>query len=219
MKEIIDAETAKLAGLQIDQLQKLRSGQITLDHLGWFNNLTKEQRDYLAEGEIITIDPRFVLSTTFQVTVPNDYGHSTQLASFSKENREKFYHYNDAITDKNFAKATQKLAPGKTYTVKIFQITRRVSSENCLAFLRTQKAILIGVQGISLAWQHARDKFPVGKWTVSFDEREALWEDAVGSHRVPYVDRNSGGARSFDLGHFEHDWHGDHCLLCFCENN
>lgn len=43
---IIDAGAANLlAGLQIDQLTKLRGGQMTLDQLERFNNLTPEERE------------------------------------------------------------------------------------------------------------------------------------------------------------------------------
>lgn len=45
MNKIIDAEAAKLAGLQIDLLQKVRNGQITLDQLGRFNNLSSVDRE------------------------------------------------------------------------------------------------------------------------------------------------------------------------------
>ena len=41
----IGADAAKLAGLQIDLLQKMRSGQITPEHLEWFNKLNKGERD------------------------------------------------------------------------------------------------------------------------------------------------------------------------------
>ncbi|MBI3255839.1 MAG: hypothetical protein HYZ63_02610 [Candidatus Andersenbacteria bacterium] len=47
MNTLIDANAAKLAGLQIDTLQKVRSGHITLDHWEGFNLLTKEERDKL----------------------------------------------------------------------------------------------------------------------------------------------------------------------------
>lgn len=42
MSKIIDAEAAKLAGLQIDLLQKLRSGSRTLEQFEWFINLNPE---------------------------------------------------------------------------------------------------------------------------------------------------------------------------------
>ncbi len=217
MEKNIGADAVKLAGLQIDTLQKIRNGQITFEHLEWFNKLNKAERDKLA-GVIMDITaPRFTLLTTFQLTVPENYNHQTQLASFAKENKKKFYFYNDSITDGNYAKATNKLTPGKTYEVKIFGITKQMTSEDCLAFLKTQKAILVGAQGISVAWQQAKEQFPKEKWTVSFDEKEALWPDDVGYRRVPYVFRNSVGAWYFNLGYFEVDWYDVNCLLCVCD--
>ena len=212
MKNIIGADAAKLAGLQIDTLQKIRNGQITLEHWEWFNMLNKAERDRLTG--VNATDPRFPLLTTFQFTVPENYVHATQLASFAKENREKFYFYNDNITDANFAKVTNKLTSGKIYEAKIFGITERVTSEDCLVFLKTQKAILVGAQGISIVWQQAKEQFPKGKWTVSFDEKDALWQDADGYHRVPYVRQRSDGDWHFFLGNFEFDWYDDDCVLC-----
>ncbi len=163
---------------------------------------------------IDTTDPRFIPLKTFQFTVPENYNHSTQLASFKKENRKKFCFYNDNITDENFKNATNKLTPGKIYEAKIFGITKRISSEDCLAFLKTQKAILVGAQGISVVWQQAKEQFPKGKWTISFDEKDALWRVADGRHGVPRVHRRSGGDWYFGLGCFEYDWYDDDCLLC-----
>jgi hypothetical protein len=45
MKTLIDADTARLAGLQIDLLNKIRQGNISLSHFEWFLSLTKTQRD------------------------------------------------------------------------------------------------------------------------------------------------------------------------------
>jgi hypothetical protein len=167
-------------------------------------------------------DDRFGLLASFKLTVPKGYDHGTQLAtfaSFAKDKPEKFYYYNDNITDKNFAKVTNKLIPGKTYGVKIFGIKKGkvVSSPDCMAFLASQRAILVGAQGVSLTRQLKKEEFPVGKWTVSFDEKDALWADDVGSHRVPRVRRDSDGAWGFDLGYFGGGWRVDYCLLCFCD--
>ena len=68
-----------------------------------------------------------------------------------------------------------------------------------------------------LAQMQHKDKFPVGKWTVSFDEKEALWKDADGHHRVPYVIAYSAGGFAFFLGTFESDWNSGLALLCFCD--
>lgn len=163
-------------------------------------------------------DDRFELLSSFELTVPSGYDHGTQLATFAeyaKKKSEKFYYVNEAATDANYAKATQRLVPGKTYGVKIFAIKRRVTSEDCLAFLASQQAILVGAQGLSLTRQLKRNELPVGKWTVSFDQKDALWEDADGNHRVPRVYRYSDGDWNFYLGSFENDCYDGYCLLCF----
>lgn len=185
----ISADAAKLAGLQIDLLQKMRSEkrQITIEHLEWFVKLTKEERDRLSGSAIITTDSRFKLLKSFELTVPATYDHSTQLASFRGNHRKDFYYYNVAIVDENFAKVTNKLVPGRTYTVKIFGINQSVSSEDCLAFLETQNAMLVGAQGISLVWEYRKEEFPISKYTLSFDKKDALWKVAVGDLRMPFV--------------------------------
>lgn len=165
-------------------------------------------------------DKRFTLVSSFEMTVPDNYDHDTQLAnfaSFAEKKSEKFYYFNDSINDANYAKASNRLVPGGTYGVKIFQITTRVTSTDCLAFLKSQKAILVGAQGISLARQKAKEKFSIGRWTVSFDEKDALWEDSDGLHRVPCINRSSDGDWTFHLGYFEHDWDDDYCLFCLCD--
>lgn len=155
----------------------------------------------------------------FEFTVPADYQHDTQLDTFAKKTKKlkTTYYFNDALTSKNFAKATNKLEPGKTYRVRIFPVLETVTSEDCMTFLKKQGAILVGGQGVTLLQDQKADEFPVGKWTVSFDEKDALWEDAGGDHRVPCVDRHSDGDWKFRLGCFGPDWRDAHCLLCVTE--
>lgn len=151
------------------------------------------------------------------ITVPDDYVHSTQLASFKKKNREKFYYWNDDITDNNFDKATTKLVPGRKFNVKVFKqiVSGNTTSEERLAFLKSQNVRLTGAQGLSLVFEQKRDILPKGFWYISFDEKKALWKDAGGYHWVPNVYRNSDGDWDFDLGFFKNIWNEDPCLLCF----
>ncbi|MBU4285222.1 hypothetical protein KKF60_01480, partial [Patescibacteria group bacterium] len=85
------------------------------------------------------------------------------------------------------------------------------------AFLKTQNVVLTGAQGVSLVFEQKREDLPKGYWYVSFDEKEALWKDAGGDHRVPGVDRYSDGGWYFRLGFFEDVWYDYRCLLCFCD--
>ena len=163
----------------------------------------------------------FTLMSEFAVTVPADYKHANQLDSFLKKIRKSknVYGYNENITDANFAKVTTQLVPGKTYKVKIFGINGRVTSADCLVHYRSQKAIFTGAQGASLVWEQKKEEFRKGKWTASFDEKEALWKDTGGYHGVPGVFCDSIGDHNFpfELSAFEFDWYSFNCLLCFCE--
>ncbi len=167
--------------------------------------------------EIPIVDERFKLINTFALTVPRGYDHSTRLDKFRREYSDEFYSYSNALTNNNFAGATTRLVSGRKYNVKIFQIaTKRMPSEDCMSFLWSQKAILVGAQGASLVWEYALDKLPISRWSISFDEKEALWKDA-GYHRVPIVYRHWDDDFMLHLGYFESDWNYDHCLLCFCD--
>jgi hypothetical protein len=217
----IDAGTAKLAGLQIDMLQKIRNGQITISHLEWFNNLSSLQRDMLSGADLTKLgDPRFEYLKTIEVTVPEGYDHDTRLTTFgTPERRKEFYYYHEGLTDANFAeKATSKLIGGRKFAVKIFGIKKDqvVTSEDCLAQIKRVNGILTGAQGASLVYEQKKAELPKGKYYVSFDEKEAL-PVLGGYHGVPCVDANSDGAFEFNLGYFEHDWLDDRCLLCFCD--
>jgi hypothetical protein len=188
----------------------------------FLGNGDKFQEDIIASlSKRSVVDDRFGLLKSFQLTVPKGYTHGTQLATFAeyaKDKSQKFYYYNEAITDENYAKVTHQLVPGKTCGVKIFGINKSVSSEeDCLVFLASQNAILVGAQGISLTRQLKKDEFPIGKWTVSFDKKEALWRDGFGNHRVPGIGRISDGGWHFGLGDFGLDWDDGLCLLCFCD--
>lgn len=192
--------------------------QITAE--GWSKN-QKALKEALAKvllPDRLVSDARFKLLSNFELTVPEDYKHESQLASFKKKHRKEFYGYNDNITDENFARVTNKLIPGETYEVKIFGISQPVSSEDCLALLKMQpRMMLVGAQGISLVRQLKKEEFPVGKWVISLDNKDALWKDAGGIHRVPIVLRYSDGDWHFDLGIFESFWRDVYCVLCFCD--
>jgi hypothetical protein len=216
-EKITQDQTAQLANFVNNLIRKLDLSKDEAQKLIKDFNLAKPDLEKVFRKHAI-LDQRFGAALTeFVLTVPADYKHDKQLDTFAKANKKKFYSYNSDITDKNFSKATTKLDSGKKYKVKIFPILETVTSEDCMSFLKSQRAILVGGQGESLVWDSNRDQLPVGKWTVSFDEKDALWIDSVGYHRVPFVFRNSDGDFFFNLGCFECEWYADYCLLCFCD--
>ncbi|MFA6515394.1 MAG: hypothetical protein WCT42_04000 [Candidatus Paceibacterota bacterium] len=170
--------------------------------------------------KLAMVDQRFGSAIKeFEFTVPADYEHDSQLDTSAEKTKKlkTTYSFNDELTSKNFAKATNKLVPGKTYKVKIFPILTTVTSGDCINFLSKQNAILVGGQGVTLLQENKSDAFPFDKWTVSFDQKDSLWKDASGHHRVPSVDADSDGDFNFNLGYFEDDWLDGYCLLCFCD--
>ncbi len=225
---IIGADADKLSGLQIDLLQKYRSGQLSLEHLERFINLTPEARlDRFGDGKKtspkpVPVEPaeKFALLVDLGIiTVPNDYDHATRLDKFMKKNRKKFCDINDNITDANFPNPTRILKPGDKLRVRAFKqvVGGTTTSEERMTFLATQKAIHTGAQGASLVFDQKRDQLPKGKWYASFDEKDRLWADADGYHRVPSVYCDSDGDFEFILGDFELVWYGVDAFLCFCD--
>ena len=163
---------------------------------------------------------KFVLFADLgEIIVPDDFDHKIWLASFDKKNRKKFYYYNDDITDKNFPNPTRILKPGDKLYVRAFKqnVPGSTTSEERMEFLATQSAIHTGAQGASLVWEQKRDQLPKGYWYCSFDEKERLWKDSDGCHRVPFVLAYSGGGFEFGLGCFGSGWGASDCLLCFCD--
>jgi hypothetical protein len=225
----IDADAAKLAGLQIDTLQKVRSAQITFGQWERFNNLSTDDRearfgDWKKPEPTAPAEPteKFALLVDLGIiTVPDDYLHDKRLTKFGKQNRKKFYYYNDDITDKNFPNPTRVLKPGDKLRVRVFKQVvggATTSSEDRMAFLATQKAIHTGAQGASLVFDQKRDQLPKGKWYASFDRKNRLLADAGGNHGVPRLYRgHSDGALVFDLGRFESVRDVDAAFLCFCD--
>jgi len=226
MSVIIGADAAKLAGLQIDQLQKLRQGHMTLEHIEWFNFLSKEMRDELVTGgksipkpapPVEEVDKFALLADLGIITVPADYNHPTRLATFRQQNRKKFYSYNDAITDANFPNPSRRLRPGDKLRVSAFKqiVPGTTSSLERMAFLKSQKAVYVGAQGASLVFEQKRDQMLKDKWYTSFDEENRLWRVAVGSPRVPSVFADSDGDFYFNLGRFGGPWDDVNAFLCF----
>ena len=226
-KTVIDADAVKLAGLQIDTLQKVRSGQVTLDQWERFNNLSTDDREArfsnwkkpepTAPAE--TTEKFALLVDLGIITVPDDYAHEKWLTTFREQNHKKFFYYDKAITDAKFPNPTRILKPGNKFCVRAFKqvVGGTTTSEERMAFLATQKAVHTSAQGVSLVFDQKRDQLPKGKRYASFDEKDHLWTDADDHHRVSDVYCHSDGYFNFYLGNFEDVWDVSHAFLCFCD--
>ncbi|MDP3901936.1 MAG: hypothetical protein Q8Q37_03160 [bacterium] len=164
-----------------------------------------------------TTDSRFRLRlfTTLNLAVSRDYVHRTRLADFREVHGSEFFCFNSDLTDEHFPNPSVQLTPGQELNLEIFQITTVVTSEDCLAFLKSRNALLLGAQGASIVYELAKDRLVKNRSCVSFDEKNRLWRDVDGRPRVPRVSVYSDGAFDFSLGRFEMDWRDGCCLLCF----
>ena len=143
----------------------------------------------------------------FDLTVPASFNHDTQIdVSAEKAKKQKdTYFYNPDLTSENFSKVKIKLIPGEIYLVELFPITENVSSQQCLSYLKNQKALLVGSQGLTLIYDLAKDKLPKDKWIISFASKEELQIGSTGSY-VPYIQTYSEGDYAFRLSDFTYDW-------------
>lgn len=228
-------QTGPMTDAQAKQIKRFLEDGLSAIDFTTFGFSKEEAQEIIEKGDIVQkqtkemiiaslrkhaiIDARFGAPVAqFDLTVPMDYNHDTQIDTFSSavKKLKTTSHYNDALTSKNFAKATNKLVPGKAYTVKIFPIFSKVLGEDCMNFLTKQRAVLVGAQGLMLAQSLHPEQFPEDKNTVSFDQKEALWEDPLGFLRMPDVYHYSGGGWDFRLNLFENVLDSDSCLVCFC---
>lgn len=122
----------------------------------------------------------------FELTVPEDYCHKTQLNSFCLKTKdlETTESYDENLTDVNFSRVSHELIPGKTYTVRLIPIKSSATSEECLDMYARHNAVLVGAQGLTLLQEKHPDKFPVDKFLISFGLKESLWKDPDGSYRI-----------------------------------
>jgi len=149
------------------------------------------------------------------ITVPEDYVHGKCLEIFWKNNRSKFYGYNEKITDKNFPNPSRILKPGDKLQVRAFQqiTSGRTTSGERMNFLSTQKAVHPGAQGCSLVFEQKRGLLPKGFRYSSSDEKDHLWKDSDGNRRVPNLIALSAGVFIWNLD----CWSGDDAFFCFCD--
>ncbi|KKU34665.1 MAG: hypothetical protein UX49_C0038G0005 [Candidatus Wolfebacteria bacterium GW2011_GWC2_46_275] len=197
MTKIIGVDAAKLAGLQIDLLQKLRDQQMTIEHLKWYLGLRKEERDALMEERRPHKEKFTLLADLGIITIPNDYTPTT------------------AWTGMIFPNPSHVLEPGDELLVRAYKqvLPGTRTSKECMAFLEEQEEgnVLLGVQGTVLA-ETMRLQLPKGFSYYSFDWKKYL-PFFEGFHYVPALRAETGGEYRHNLGIFERRWLSDRDAL------
>ncbi len=182
------------------------------------------------------MDRRFEPLNKFSIGVPYDYEHHTQIGRAVNRlvgaEGVNFVHEN--LIDDNFTKTTDRLVAGKPYEVLLFFVKSRASSEACVEFLLSQRALLVGAQGLLLVQSLASWQFPVDSWVHSLDVKANLFPAEVVSetgrgkkktgfvYQTPFASCDKKGFWSFGtsdfvddlglLGHEEKDY-----ILCVRE--
>lgn len=158
---------------------------------------------------------------TFEIIVPSDYqGGEIQINTFLEENREldTTFFYDEDLTGSNYPEATDKLIPGERYRVEFTPVLKRVSSEDCIAFLLERNCLFVGAQGLMLVQDLRATEFPLDTNVVSMDKQEMLWLDYEGRRRMPEIELESDCDWMFTLGYFDQGLGAGNCLLCYYKN-
>ncbi len=162
------------------------------------------------------------------IEVPRDYVHKDCLNNFYQKycGSGQWEYYDFEIRDRNFPNPTRILKPGDKLHVRAFGGNpAHPTSEERMVFLRSQKAIHTGAQGMSLVFDQKRTELINGLWYASFDEIDRLWKDKEGHHlaRIGIFYNNNPSIKAFEivLGRFELEWYKADSFLCFndVENN
>ena len=155
----------------------------------------------------------------FELKIPKDYNHLTQIDSFVNRNQATWI-IGWQFSDKNFSKSTNKLVPGQSYIIKIFPILKNIKFEECLDFMKNQNAILVNAQGLTLASPLFPIKFPEDRWILSIDELDnlAISPDVkFKEYLVPMIGMSPGRPKELNVYSWNSAWGTNYYLLCFYE--
>jgi hypothetical protein len=114
-------------------------------------------------------DDRFILYKSFDVTIPEDYDYHYGFSRFWKETDSvgRKWDPSDYLS--------KKLILGKIYTINLYEVIHKdVRPIYGMWFLKRQKAIFVGIEGLSVLWSLARGQFSDGMGVISFDYCDKL---------------------------------------------
>lgn len=199
----IDADAAKLAGLQIDQLQKLRQGHRTLADIKWFNDLKREDLSDLQSGRKRIMVPPTPPEPTGSLewvhslgmlTVPMNYVAEKRLEAFRptyEKNAALFHHWPHDLTDKKHARASIKIKAGQVFNVDAYMwFGPDTDLSVCLGIIASMRGtFLLGSYGASLVLEHMHSVLIKDRPYVSLDEERSLafCEGTFWGGGAPYI--------------------------------
>jgi len=163
------------------------------------------------------VDHRFRFVTSLGIIVPSGYDHAARIAAFRKAHAGEFADFNSDVSDEHFAEqATVRLESGRRIRCEVMQAVCGVSSDECLRYLKSRQALLLGAQGPTIVCEQGKEKLPKCRWLVSFDDRPSLWNDSK-DERIPFLMVVASEVPVFGLCYFADGLAEGDCLLCFRE--
>jgi len=206
METSVGADAVKLAGLQIDLLQKIRKGQVSLGHLEWFNNLTKEDRDILIS--------RTVRSFKIWKTITLGTGLKN-AGDFIRDFCEKGIKISewaiDMLGNPAFTVASEKIEIDLV-VVSVADLGLKNGAERKDIYARAKELgldICPAEVGPQLRLQY--NDQPSGEWI--FIAMEPI-SGSGGNLELFVVDRDGSDLRLFSCdGYPDYFWHAGHCFV------
>lgn len=124
------------------------------------------------------------------VRVSEDYQHATRLPDFCKKFRSDFVTMDRRIVGGDFGNSPMQLRPGDTFVARIFRCKSRLSPNDHLAFLIMQRALFLGIEGLSLVWEFKRNALPRNICLSVLGKEDDLWRDSCGAIWYPTLSIN-----------------------------
>lgn len=153
-----------------------------------------------------TFDKRIeIQESEFEISVPEFFDYNSIIDSFNDfaTKSKETYLYNQDLSDKNYSNTSYKLKPGEKCKIKFFKAKESIDFIDCLEFLKSQEALLVGPQGLIVAFAERKEIFPKGCWVFSLDERDSLWKDHGGFSRVPAIGIRADKYINYDLHYLD----------------
>lgn len=132
----------------------------------------------------ITDNPKLILKKTgikfgdpsieFTITVPNDYNFNTIIDTFVAK-YSSTVSIIGAFTDRNFSKSSNNFIPGKKYNIKLVPLNNKETTEECMQYLITKKALFVNAQGLLMLFMNYADKMATSTWIISLDYKDSLF--------------------------------------------
>jgi hypothetical protein len=225
MAEITREDSMKWPLVKESLERQLMLGDMKLDQLERFMNLTSDARDafILRSSNTLRLASPINPTSKFEVmldlgviSVPRKYDQATYLEVVAEKHKDILV-WDGNISGVNYSEPTSPLRSGQKLRVRIFkQIHKeKTTLQERMNFLVSQNAIYPGPYGAALVFDKKGGMLSSDHLYISYDRREAL--PKIGTfHKVPCIQTTSGQKpRIVGAALVEVPWHDDQAIICF----